>query len=305
MTATDLPATRIPEMSAPGRGCFPILAALLVLGHPGDLEAQAAEREFLRVGGDRIHYEAAGRGELLVLLHDGLTHAGIWDAQFRRYADIFRVVQYDRRGHGRSDVPDRSYSPVADLRSLLDRLESARAVLIGSSAGGRLALEFAAQHPDRVSSLVLVGPVVSGYGYSNHFVERGRLNMAPLTDGDVDSTVKNWVRDPYLLGTDEAAVRKRLRDLMNQYAEKRFLRLDPDLALDPEPAALARLKALDIPTLIVVGEKDVPDVHAHAGAIDSRLPDSRRVVVSGAGHLVAFERPEEFDRLVLEFLRSH
>lgn len=292
-------------MSRAGRLARPVLTALAVLIlQPAGLGAQVTENGFLRVGGDRLYYEAAGRGRLVVLLHDGLTHGGIWDAQFRRYAERFRVVRYDRRGHGRSDLPDGPHSPVADLRTLLDRWDREPAVLVGASAGGRLALDFAAAHPERVSALVLAGPVVSGYGYSEHYLERGRRNMAPLADGDVEATVENWVSDPYLLATDEAGVRKKLRDLMEPYAEKRFLGLDPDLTAEPESAALARLEALDAPTLIVVGEEDIPDVHAHAGAIDSRLPDSRRVVVRGAGHLVAFERPEVFDRLVLEFLGS-
>lgn len=84
-----------------------------------------------------------------------------------------------------------------------------------------------------------------------------------MTAGDVESTVSNWVRGPYLLGTDKAAVRKRLYDLMEHYAEQRFLRLDPDLAVYSESAALARLEALDTPTLIVVSEEDVPDEHGH------------------------------------------
>lgn len=293
-------------MDALGRICSPVLSALVVLAPPpGHLEAQAPEREFLRVGGDRIFYEAAGQGKLVVFLHDGLTHSGIWDVQFGSYAERFRVLRYDRRGHGRSDVPDSSYSPVADLRTLLDHLEAGPAVLIGASAGGRIALEFAVRHPERVSALVLVGPVVSGYGYSEHFAERGRLNMAPLADGNVDAAVAKWVSDPYLIAGDDPEARKNLRVVMETYAGKRFLRFDPDLAVTAGPPALTGLEALPVPTLVLVGEGDVPDVHAHAGAIDSRLPDSRRVVVRGAGHLVAFERPDEFDRVVLEFLRSH
>lgn len=303
--APDSPATRVSKMTGFGRVYFSCLVALMVLcPRPADLAAQGPGHGFLQVGEDRLYYEAAGQGRLVVLLHDGLTHGGIWDAQFRRYADRFRVVRYDRRGHGRSDVPDGAYSSVTDLEALLDHLEGGPAVLVGASAGGRLALDFAVDHPDRVSALVLVGSVVSGYGYSEHFVERGQRNMAPLADGDVEGAVANWVSDPYLFVTEDAHVRKRFRGLLEPYAEKRFLRFDPDLAVDPEPTALARLEALDIPALIVVGEGDVPDVHTHAGAIDSRLRDSRRVVVSGTGHLVAFERPEEFDRLVLEFLRS-
>lgn len=281
--------------------------SLAVLSGPaprGDLQAQAAGPGFLDLDGDRVFHEVTGRGEALVLLHDGLTHGGIWDDAFRRLSGSFRVVRYDRRGHGRSDVPTAPHSPVEDLRALLDHLDVERAVLVGSSAGGRLALDFAVRFPDRASALVLVGPVVSGYGYSEHFVERGRRNMGPLSDGDVEATLSNWVEDRYLISADGDDARKRLRGLMEPYAEKRFLAYDPDLARGPEAPALPRLEALDVPALVVVGAEDVPDVHAHAGAIDSRLPASRRVVVPGAGHLVAFERPRAFLRLVLDFLRS-
>lgn len=289
-------------MSAGRNGCLLALVAVVCLARPDVLGAQAAEPGTLRLDGDEIHYEVSGERELVVLLHDGLTHAGLWDAQFRRYAESFRVVRYDRRGHGRSDVPDAPYSQVSDLRALLDHLRAGAAVLIGASGGGRIALDFAAAHPDRVSALVLVGPVVTGYGYSDHFVERGRRNMAPLAEGDVAAAVSNWVRDPYLVATEDPAVRERLRRLLEPHADRRFRRHDPGLAVDPANPTLGRLEALDVPTLIIVGERDIPDVHAHAGAIDSRLPDVRRVVLPGAGHLVPLERPAAFDRLVLEFL---
>lgn len=296
-------------MRVPGRAWpFPlaVLCGLALWGpaSSADLQAQASERGFLELGGDRIFYEVAGRGEAVVLLHDGLTHGGIWDDPFRRLAGSFRVVRYDRRGHGRSDVPTGPHSPVGDLEALLDRLDIERAVLVGASAGGRLALDFAVRFPDRASALVLVGPVVSGYGYSEHFVERGRRNMAPLSDGNVEAALSNWVEDRYLISADDVDARKRLRALMEPYAEKRFLSYDPGLVKGPDAPVLPRLAALDVPALVVVGAEDIPDVHAHAGAIDSRLPDSRRIVVPEAGHLVPFERPRTFLRLVLDFLRS-
>lgn len=212
------------------------------------------------------------------------------------------MVRYDRRGHGRSDAPTGRYSPVRDLGALLEHLGIERAALIGASAGGRLALDYAVAFPERVSALVLVGAVVTGYGYSDHFLERGRAHMAPLADGDVDAAVSAWAEDRYLIapGNDEA--RARLRRLLEAHAETRFLQQDPGLASVPGPPALGRLGGIAVPTLIVVGAEDIPDVHAHAGAIDSRLEDSERVVVPGAGHLVPLERPEEFHRLVLAFL---
>lgn len=78
--------------------------------------------------------------------------------------------------------------------------------------------------PDRVTGLVLGGAVISGYGYSDHFRERGRRNMAPLSEGDVEQTLSNWVADRYLLAAGDPAVRMRLREMMAPYARKRVSR---------------------------------------------------------------------------------
>lgn len=269
---------------------------------PRERPAQAVESGFLEVADGRLYYEVAGEGEAIVFLHDGLTHAGVWDPQFQRLADSFRVIRYDRRGFGRSSVPTGSYSPAEDLHRLSGHLGVDRAVLVGGSSGGRLALDYALAHPSRVSGLVLIGAVVSGLGFSDHFLERGRRNMAPLSDGDVAATVEKWVEDRYWIAPGNAGARERIRAVVARYAEKRFLEHRPELAVRSGPPALGRLGEIEAPTLVVVGAEDIPDVHAHAGAIDAAIRDSRRVVVPDAGHLVAFERPEAFDRLLRDFL---
>ncbi len=281
-----------------------VLVCLISLLDVVPLSGQQATGDVLEVGGDRIYYETAGAGPPVVLLHDGLTHSGIWGAQFRAFAVGHRVVRYDRRGYGRSDVAAHPYSAVEDLEALLDHLGIERAVLVGASSGGRLAIDYALASPDRVSGLVLVGAVVSGYGYSDHFRERGRRNMAPLSEGDVEGALSNWVEDPYLLGTRDREIRARLRTLMEPYARKRFLRYDPALERAPQPPALDRLDRIRVPTLVVVGAQDIADVHAHAGVLEAGIEGAERVVVPDAGHLVAFERSDEFNTLVFRFLRS-
>lgn len=276
-----------------------VFTALQVL--PGQADARQDQSGFVQVGADRLYFEEAGSGQAVLLLHDGLVHSAGMDSLFRGLARHYRVIRYDRRGYGRSDTPTERYSPVADAFAVLDHLRVDRAVLLGASAGGGGAIEMALARPDRVSALVLVGAVVRGHPFSAHFQQRGQMNMAPLAQADYRAAMRNWVEDPYLLAPGSGETRERLWRLLAPYAQKHLT--NPfDLAELPEQPAAERLFKIRLPTLIVVGEADIPDVHAHAGVIEAGIAGSRRVIVEDAGHLLFYEQPEVLRRLVVEFL---
>ena len=151
---------------------------------------------FIAVAGSRLFYEECAGGQAvgsaagpaLVLVHDGVMGAATWDAVWPALCARFHVVRYDRRGKGRSPAPTAPFSQVADLAALLADRGVARATVVGSSAGGALALDFALAHPDRVERLILLGPVVGGMPTSEHFQARERANFAPLIErGDVEA----------------------------------------------------------------------------------------------------------------------
>jgi pimeloyl-ACP methyl ester carboxylesterase len=262
------------------------------------------ESGMVAVAGGKLFYEAAARldaDEVVVLIHDGLLHSVTWEEQIGPMSRLYKVVTYDRRGYGRSSIPQEPYSDLEDLGRVFDKLAIYRAVLIGMSAGGRLAIDFTIAHPERVTALVLVGPVVSGFGYTDHFLSRGG-RFGPAVAADPEARRDFWfTTDPYTIFRGNEAARQRARQALaasphNLDSRHRFLRRPP--------SAMDRLGTIDIPALIVAGEHDIPDVHAHVGAIDAGLPDSRRVVVADAAHLVPIEQPEEFNRLVLGFLEG-
>ncbi|NIV84385.1 MAG: alpha/beta fold hydrolase [Gemmatimonadetes bacterium] len=265
--------------------------------------AQDSGSGYVTVGADRLWFHEAGSGEAVILLHDGLVHsAGMEDLQ-RSLSTRFRVIRYDRRGYGRSDTPTEPFSPVTDVLAVLDHLDVDRGVLVGASSGGGGAIEVALARPDRTSALVLLGAVVVGHPYSGHFRRRGRRNMEPATRGDFRSAMRNWIEDPYLLADDRVDARERLWSIVEPYAEK-HLTIPFDLAELPARVAADRLGEVRAPTLVVVGEADIPDVHAHAGVIEAGVRDSRRVVLEDAGHLLFFERPDAVSRLIVEFLEG-
>ena len=124
-----------------------------------------AAADYLDVGGSKIYFESHGEGPSIVFMHDGLLHSEVWDGQLAVFSAEHRFVRYDRRGYGRSDTPTAPFSNENDLLKLIDANGIDRAVLVGSSSGGSMAVNFALSHPDRVSALVLVGAVVEGLGF--------------------------------------------------------------------------------------------------------------------------------------------
>jgi 3-oxoadipate enol-lactonase len=137
-----------------------------------------------------IFVETAGSGPAIVLTHDGLLHRETWDAQFGAFAEHYRVARWDRRGYGRSARPDSSYSSIEDLAQVVRSVSDGPVTLVGCSFGGLVSLHCALDHPQLVAALVLVGPIVSGLGLSEHFLSRGGRALAQ--DAPVAERIDYW-----------------------------------------------------------------------------------------------------------------
>lgn len=256
------------------------------------------------INGARIHYERSGTGFPLLLIHAGIADSRMWEPQARAFAGDFDMIRPDLRGFGGSELPPGSYSMRADIAGLLDHLGIDRAHVVGCSMGGSVALDIALEHPERVARLVLVGSGVSG-------AEFGQADKALFADvdaadgkGDLDAVnraeVRLWVDGPRRA---EGAAPKEIRDLVLDM-NGRALRSDWSAAKHEalDPPAIGRLGSVQAPTLVVVGDEDLPHVGVVAGVLESKIPGARKVVIKGAAHLPNLEHPEDFNRVVLDFL---
>ena len=284
--------------------CFHIVVVCCFALAINASQHDAISSGYLDVQNGKLYYEIAGHGdETVVFIHDGLVHAEVWKNQYATFSEKFRVVRYDRRGYGRSPMPEEAYSNIEDLHQVLTSLDIKKAILIGMSAGGGLAIDYTLEHPDRVSSLIVVGAVVSGFGYSDHFLTRGgRLEAADYSNPErlLEYFIKE---DPYEIAPQNTKVREELWALMESYPQNIDFSKNR-LAAQPERQAIGILSEIHVPTLIVVGEFDIPDVFVHAGAIESSIPFAQRVIIRNAGHLVPLEQPEIFNEQVFEFLNG-
>jgi pimeloyl-ACP methyl ester carboxylesterase len=252
---------------------------------------------------DGIYGEVAGSGPPIVLTHDGLLHRESWDAQFETFAARYRVARWDRRGYGRSPRPTEPFSSVEDLAAVVRAISHSPATLVGCSFGSYYSLQCALDHPPLVAALVLVGPVITGLSLTDHFLTRGHREI-PARDAPIDQQLAYWREtDPWIVAPTNNAARQRLYDLL--VANPQNLRPPVELERRPAEPVLSRLGEISVPTLIVVGEQDIADVHAHAGAIEAGVLSAERVVLSGAGHLPQLEVPNAFNRIVIEFIADH
>ena len=280
----------------------PFLAlALGVLALAGAGPA-VAETGYAEVEGGKIAYETCGNGpQTLVLLHDGVVDSSVWDGVWPTLCKQYRVIRYDRRGYGRSPLPTDWYAETDDLVGLMRQTKTSHAVLVASSHGGGVALDFAIQHPQAVDQLILVGAEVSGLNHSEHFARRGVAMAEPLYRNDMPGFVNNLVADRYLIAPGHTAAQARLRAILAANP--------PNMArlnyMSPPRPALSLAGQVRAPTLILTGDADIADVHAQAGALEAAIPRATRIVLKDCGHLMYLEQPDAFCAAVMRFIASN
>jgi pimeloyl-ACP methyl ester carboxylesterase len=256
---------------------------------------------YVDVDGARLYFESGGRGHPVVLLHGGLVDGRSWDEQMPVLAERHRVVRVDLRGYGRSEAEPVSFSLVDDLDRVLSHLNLERVSLVGLSAGGGLAVEFALAHPDAIERLVLVGPGLPGFDWSEGMerldadIERALESLD--IDAAVEFTIDYWTVARRDKSTVDPSVLERVREMSRQLFEgpdiEEFERRDRTI--------IRRLSEISAPTLLIVGEQDVADIHRIAEIIERDVPNVRRESIPG-GHHPNLDSPQRFNELVLSFL---
>jgi 3-oxoadipate enol-lactonase len=224
---------------------------------------------------------------VIVLVHSGICDARMWDG-----FELPGAVRHELSGFGETPLPPAGeFSHAADLTTALGE----PAALVGSSFGGAVCLEVAATRPELVKSLVLLDAPLPDHDWSEEILrfagqeeellEQGELHAAAVLNADF------WLEDPSH------------RDWVIEMQERAF-ELQAESEAEEVYAESIDLGAVEAPTLVAVGELDKPDFHHVADRLAGGIPDARRLVIEGAGHLPALERPDETSRLIREFLQE-
>jgi 3-oxoadipate enol-lactonase len=267
-----------------------------------------ATEGLIALPGGSLYYEEQGNGPSLVFIHAGIADSRMWGPQVAVFAGNYHVVRYDMRGFGRSPLPEESFFRHEDLRALLDHLAIDRAVLIGSSIGGQTAIDFTLAYPERVRALVAVCSGVTGFGFDHYdgpYLKEWDLIHEAIEAGDAAAAneliVRLWIDG---MGRTPDQVDPYVRTLalaMNRpIVEKEIAGGGEGEAL--EPAAIDRLDEIIAPTLVIMTTLDPPDSQALSQTLAQEIPHARLAIIEGAGHLPNLEQPDDFDRLLGDFL---
>ncbi|MBI3089400.1 MAG: alpha/beta fold hydrolase [Candidatus Tectomicrobia bacterium] len=257
------------------------------------------------VNGIMLNYTEAGRGEAVLFMHAyGWSHA-FWLPQVRRYAAEFRAVAVDCRGHGDSDKPRAPYSIdgfADDHLALCDALGIERAHLVGTSMGGCLAMIMALKRPQFARSLVLIGtwasadPMFHKYHHETIAMLDDPANMEAYARRRIPIIFSPGFleRNPQVVDSEVAR---------GMAADRKALQLTSEAFLHYD--IVDQISAIKAPTMVLVGSEDRLDPPHLSLEIYERIPGSEYVEILGSGHLPSMEQPEEFDRIVLTWLRRH
>jgi len=235
----------------------------------------------------------------MLLVHSGVCDRRMWEPQWAALTEAFHLVRPDLRGFGGTPLPAERFSFAADIVELLDLLKIHRACIVGSSFGGRVALELAAMAPERLERLVLLCSALPGFPSTPNADAFEESEEALLERGDIDGAVELNVSTWLGPEADEAT-----RELVRVMQRRAF---EVQLAAEEGPEqpelvdASVEPKQIRVPTLVVSGGKDMDQFRAVAAHLVDAIPDARHVPLDWAGHLPNLERPAVVTKLIADF----
>jgi 3-oxoadipate enol-lactonase len=264
----------------------------------------------LELDGVALAYDVDGDGPVVVFLHAGIADRRMWQpvaAELARRG--YRAIRYDLTGYGDSGLPAQPFAHYDHLAGFLDALGIARAVLVGCSFGGAVAIDTALAHPGRVSALALVGAAVRGHVWSDEFHRLWDALIGDVDEEDLDASAAAEVRF-WVVGPDRQPNHLEPRFLaFAREMDRRALAgeelLDQLGVRELEPPAAGRLAEIQVPTLVMAGAADVPEIRRLADRLAAEIPQARRLPdIPDAAHLLPLERPEPVAAALLDFLQT-
>ncbi len=275
------------------------------------MNTEQLQDRYVKVGSINTRYWQAGdSGNTVILLHGGGGYIELWKHNIFELAKHHRIYAFDMVGAGRSDKPDADYTfdfMAQFTRDFMKALDISKASLIGTSAGGGVALTVALNFPKLVDRLVLVGS--AGLGKEINFLLRvttlpglGKLFSSPSKSG-VAMLCKQAVYDPALITDEIVEEFYQMATLLgSSEATLNVGRSNFNIWGQFHQSITERLGTIAAPTLIVWGRQDPMVPVTHAQSATKIIPNARLEIIEECGHWSSIEHPQKFNQLVLEFM---
>jgi 3-oxoadipate enol-lactonase len=271
---------------------------------------------FVNVPGAQIYYEDSGDASkpALLFIHAGIADCRMWAPQVEHFTPDYRVVRYDTRCYGKTNSEDVEFSNRADAIAVLDHLGIDKAVLIGCSRGGQIAIDTALEYPERVLALVPVCAGLSGYDFQPSDSAKDLTTGELFEQMELAESTKDFDR---LIGLEvrlwadggdqpEGRAPAHVREKMREMIANAYQRAQPEGRPIPlQPPAANRLHEINLPTLIIAGALDTSAVLQIADYMAQHIAGAEKHIFEGTAHVPSMEFPDQFNAALRAFLKAH
>jgi pimeloyl-ACP methyl ester carboxylesterase len=287
-----------------------LLLILLSISHAFSF----AQNGSLQVGKLQVQYELhseEGGAPTLLLIHGGFMNSEMWAPQEHKLSKKFRVLLIDLPGHGKTTGTDPSLKISSVIKSVLDQLKIGRINIAALSMGTIAAEEFAIAYPSMVEKLILLSPAVNGL---DKIQKPDSMSMAWLPimqaatkDNNLEKASRTfadaWAKGPSrVVGQVKGHAYQAVYDMVLDNLRNHTMSEFP--VMEKEGADIAGLSTIKCPVLLVDGDKDMPYVNQAVWFLQRKIPQSQRITLKGAAHMVNLEEPEKVNDIIKDFIKD-
>jgi pimeloyl-ACP methyl ester carboxylesterase len=251
--------------------------------------------------GARLRFRDAGSGPAVLMVHGWTLDLEMWEPQVQALRNAFRVVRLDRRGFGLSSGRPSVVQDIADIGALCDHLAIGRVALVGMSQGVRAAMGFALGAAHRVSCLILDGPPGHDRNplQAEDDVPLSHYRAVVLARG-MSAFRREWSAHPLLsLRTADPRMHEILNAMIMRYPGNDLVESQATLEV---PAGSTAIGSLEVPVLVITGDRDLPSRTQAAKTLVEQLLRAERAVIPAAGHLSNLDNPQNYNTALRAFL---
>ena len=252
-----------------------------------------------------LAYSDQGQGDPLVFVHAFPLNRHMWGPQVEAFSSTHRVITVDLRGHGESDAPIWNFTLeqyADDIKALLEHLSIAQATFVGLSMGGYILFALYRKYPQLVRTLVLADTRAQA---DSEEIKKGRMAMAQIAYREGLPALADAMLPKLLSPESLANCADIVETLRGIIAQNQVSGIIVDLmAMASRPDSIHMLKDIRCPTLVIVGQEDVPTPPAEAKDIAAHIPGARLEIIPHAGHASNIEQPEAFNQALRSFLEN-